>query len=96
MNGIWLRFLTLTLLLAVLIVGCKTQPELKPVNQAEVFNPPPNSANLASYPKQAFINPDDPSKRSGLDPGRVGGSPASMMPASFGGPAGMGGMGGMR
>jgi hypothetical protein len=92
------KYLTsLTLLLMLLIVGCKTQPDLKPGKEAEVFNPPPNAANLASYPKQAFANPDDPSRRSGLDPGRAG-SMSSTMPASFGGPGmgGMGGMGGMR
>ncbi len=93
MNTRWSWLTSLALPLMLLVMGCKTQPEIKPAKQPEVFNPPPRSANLASYPKQAFANPDDPAKRSGLDPGRVG-MPSSTMPASFGGPGGMGGFGG--
>jgi hypothetical protein len=89
----WTRLPSLALLLVLLVIGCKTQPDLKPPKQPEVFNPPPASANLASYPKQAFANPNDPAKRMGLDPGRAT-MPSSTMPANFGG-SGMGGMGGM-
>ncbi len=94
MNSHWSRLASLALVLTLLVIGCKTQPELKPANQPEVFNPPPNSGNLASYPKQAFLNPDDPTRRIALDPGKLSSMPSSTMPASFGGP-GMGGMGGM-
>jgi hypothetical protein len=93
MNAKWGWLTPLAMVLVVLVLGCKTQPDLKPASQPEVFNPPPTSASLASYPKQAFVNPDDANRRQGLDPGGVGKSPTTM-PASFGGPSGM--SGGMR
>jgi hypothetical protein len=79
-------------LLLLLVVGCRsTQPDLKPPKQPEVFNPPSEHANLVSYPKQAFNNLDDPSKRSGMD--TAGFVPSrTMQPASFGGPTPGGGL----
>jgi hypothetical protein len=66
-------------LLLIFVAGCRTsQPDLKPLPQPEVLNPPPANIRYDSYPKQAF-NVDDPFKRAG-----------SL--ASGGGPAGMGGM----
>jgi hypothetical protein len=76
--------------LLLMLVGCKSStPDLKPAKQPEVFNPPSSNANLASYPKQAFANPDDGPKRNPTNPNGMG--PNSMMPANFNGPQPPGG-----
>lgn len=64
MDGKWGTCGVLALVLGT-IVGCRTpQPNLKPVDQPEVLNKPPQEArfNSPSMPKEAF-NRDDPSKR---------------------------------
>jgi len=64
MDGKWGTCGVLALLLGT-IVGCRTpQPNVKPVDQPEVLNKPPQEArfNSPSMPKEAF-NRDDPSKR---------------------------------
>ena len=87
MDGKWGRRGVLAVLLGV-VVGCRTPPPVvKPEEQPEVLNKPPQEARFSSpwYPKEAF-NRDDPSKRwkeSLMDTNAV-------MPArgSFGGPSG--------
>jgi hypothetical protein len=86
MNGKWGWLARLGTMVLFVVVGCRsTQPELKPGKQPEVFNAPSEHANLASYPKQAFNNGDDASKRATMDPTSFGKGPG-MQPASFGGP----------
>lgn len=80
--GIW------SLCLVLLAVwGCRTpQPNLKPTPQPEVLAMPPAEErfNMPMYPRQAFKDRDDPTKRfspvdaSGIMPARgsmAGGSP---------------------
>ncbi len=87
---------SLGMLLMLLVVGCKTtQPDLKPPKQPEVFNTPSDTANLTSYPKQAFATSTDPTVTVGGLPPQRGMQGTSMQPASFGGP-GSSSMGGMR
>jgi hypothetical protein len=95
MNRKWIWTIQLGLFL-VLTVGCRsTQPDLKPAKQSEVFNPPSENANLASYPKQAFNNANDQNNPGGMYAGNGPSKGPSMQPASFGGPS-SGNMGGLR
>ncbi|MCI0641966.1 MAG: hypothetical protein L0Y72_27470 [Gemmataceae bacterium] len=76
----------LAMLLAVM--GCRTpQPELKPVETAEIFTVPPAEPryNASTYPKEAFNN-RDPLKKLNLNP------ESAVMPAR--GPGMMPGPGG--
>jgi hypothetical protein len=90
MNAGWGWLTRSGMLLVLLAAGCRTpHPDLKPAKQPEVFNPPTASVvSNNSYPKQAFA--DDPTKKIGLDPGKMqqAGSGMAMPPSmgNFGGP----------
>lgn len=80
--------------LALVIIGCKTaQPELKPPQQPEVLNKPPDEArfNSPGYPKQALANNDDPTKKWSSS---TAGTPGMMPTRGMGSPGGAGGPGG--
>jgi hypothetical protein len=64
MDGKWGNLAALALMLGIL-AGCRTpQPDLKPLEQPEVLNRPPQEArfNNPGMPREAF-NRDDPTKR---------------------------------
>ena len=88
MDGKWGKCGVLAVLFGV-IIGCRTpQPDLKPVEQPETLNKPPQEArfNNPGMPKEAFQR-DDPNKR-----WKDLLSDNAVMPASrstFGGPSGM-------
>jgi hypothetical protein len=91
MNAKWGWAAPLAMVFLCSLIGCRhTQPDLKPPEQAEVFNSPSTTASLTGYPKQAFRF-DDPSAKTDLEgntlqltKGAAGGPPSG----SFGGPSG--------
>lgn len=91
MDGKW-RHMAVGALLLGIIVGCRTpQPVVKPEDQPEVLQKPPQEARFDNpgLPKEAFSR-DDPNKRwKDLLNDNNGVSPAR---ASFGGPSGPPGM----
>ncbi len=86
MDGKWGKC-GLSALLLGLVFGCRTTPpNVKPVDQSEVLNSPPQEArfNQPGMPKEAF-NRDDPTKRwKDLMSDNNNVTPAK---ASFGGPS---------
>lgn len=86
----------LVMLLFVLALGCKNQPNLKPAKQPDELNLPPVGSHydLAGWPDKLMQQDDAPKKQNNQDPfangkGGMGGMGAAGMNAS---PTGVGGM----
>ena len=78
------------LLIAVMLIGCKSTPEVKPAKTAETLVSPPQGDrryDYPIYPKEA-MNHNDRKKD-------AANGPPNMMAGGMNGMGGMGGMGGM-